>query len=101
MPATAQADAWRRLHRGRLCGQILARESELGLAVLLADLGGICFAVSRQRGERGSRQHVGQALRQRLKAAATIELLGRIVGAHREFDDRAAEIMSESSNPRG
>ena len=58
------------------------------------------FVLRRERCQRRAGQHVGQALRQRLKTGAQIELLRRIVGAHGEFDDRAAELAGVSGDPR-
>jgi len=48
-----------------------------------------------QRFERSSREHEGQALRQRLEAVAEIKVPRRILGMHREFDDRAADVAGE------
>jgi hypothetical protein len=45
--------------------------------------------------ERSSREHEGQALRQRLESVAEIKVPRRILSMHREFDDRAADVAGE------
>ncbi len=50
-------------------------------------------------GQTCPRDHEGEALRQRLKAGAQIKLLRRIVGVHRELDDRTAEIARQRRDP--